>query len=344
MNLHAHAHAWGGLTNGRGTNADVRARYRALGYDLGITSNYFAPGEPAGASELTAYEQGFNLNKTHLMVLGTPRVEWLDMPFGESASQKQMRIDRIVRDGGLPIVLHPELRAGYTLRDLRRLTGYPAMEVVSHFGDALEYWDAALTAGRLVWAVGDDDAHNIADSNQVGRAWTMIAAPNTSRDAVLRAIRDGRTYAVQGRNGQATVKLVSLSTHGDTLIVRTGGSLATISFVGRGGRELGWSERTHDARFVLPRTEPYARVVVRSVWTTLYLNPIVRAEAGAPALLVAGVDDAATDVQRVTSLACLLLLLSALFTPGASRRSLDFVLPLPAARRQAIARRRRRAA
>lgn len=344
VNLHAHARAWGGLTNGRGSNADVQARYRAAGYDIGITSNYFDPAQVADTSEVTAYEQGFNLNKTHLLVLGTSRVDWADLPFVESASQKQMRIDRVLRDGGLPIVLHPELRDGYTAADLRQLTSYPALEVVSHFGDALAYWDDALTAGRLVWAVGDDDAHNIADSNQVGRAWTMVAAENTSRAAVLGAIRAGGTYAVKGRNGSASARLLSLTTRGDTLTVRTAGAPATILFLGRQGRELGRREATHEARFILARAEPYARVVVRAATTTLYLNPVVRTTEGLPAPMTARVDEAATGVQRVSAVACLLLLLAGLFQSGASRESSDRVMALPLIARSKRQRRRQRAA
>src|ERR1700760_4488404 len=42
VNLHAHTHAWLGLTNGHGSADDARARYRAMGYDAAPVSNYQA--------------------------------------------------------------------------------------------------------------------------------------------------------------------------------------------------------------------------------------------------------------------------------------------------------------
>ena len=283
-NLHAHVHAWGGLTNGRSTVAQTVANYREEGYDVAAVSNYQSIDAPPGA--LPVYEQGYSANKVHLLVIGAKRVDWWDYPLLEGANQKQDRIDRLNKEGALVVIVHPELRNGFSASDLQRLTGYSAFEVASHFGNAESRWDAALTAGRLSWAVGDDDTHDSANPRQTGRVWTMLAAASTKPSDLIDAIKSGHTYAVISLigYGYSDVMLRSLETRGDTIDVAVTGHPASITFVGQGGRLLKSIGHVVQAQYVLPPDQPYARVVVRTGAARLILNPIVRTRGGRPVM------------------------------------------------------------
>lgn len=281
-NLHAHAHAWGGVTNGRSTVAQTVATYRAEGYDVAAVSNYQSIDARPG--EVRVYEQGYSAHKAHLLVIGAKRVDWWDYPLLEGPNEKQDRIDRLRKHGALVAIVHPEMRNAFSASDMRRLTGYSAFEVVSHFGDAEPQWDAALSAGRLSWAIGDDDTHDSANPRQTGHVWTMLAAPSTSPTDVIDAIKSGHTYAVISRvgRGYSDVMLRSLETRGDTIDVAVAGHPASITFVGQGGRLLQSTGHVLTARYVLPPDQPYARVVVRTAAARLILNPIVRTRGGRP--------------------------------------------------------------
>lgn len=63
-------------------------------------------------------------------------------------------------------------------------------------GDSSYIWDLALEAGRPLTAIATDDSHY--PSFDIGDAWTMVRAPDRSRDAVVDALRAGQTYASTG--------------------------------------------------------------------------------------------------------------------------------------------------
>jgi hypothetical protein len=283
VNLHAHTRAWGGMTNGRSTPEETVSRYRAMGYDVAAISNYHQIAATK-AGELAVYEQGYNVFKSHILVVGARRVDWWDYPLFQGPSEKQDRIDRLHGEGALVILAHPELRLGFSGRDLQRLTGYEAIEVASHFGNAEGLWDAALSAGRFSAAVGGDDSHASQDPRQTGRVWTMIMAPSVAPRDIIRGIRDGATYVVQSSvpAAHADVALKSVETSGDTIRVSVDGADATVTFIGRGGRVLSVAEHTTAAQYVLPAGEPYARAVVETSCARLILNPVVRTSGGRP--------------------------------------------------------------
>jgi hypothetical protein len=309
VNLHAHSRAWAGLTNGRSTAQETVSRYRAMGYDVASVSNYNEIATTR-ASELAVYEQGYNLIKSHLLVVGAHHVDWWDYPIFQGVNEKQDRIDRLRGDGALVVVAHPELRLGFSTYDLERLTGYDAIEVASHFGNGERFWDAGLSAGRLSAALGGDDSHNSSDPRQTGHVWTMISAPSVAPADIIAAIRAGGTYVVVSSIGQgrADVALQRVETRGDTIEVSIDGEPATIRFIGQNGRALMVARNTRGARYVLPRDEPYARAVVETPRARLILNPVVRTPGGRPGALAAST----RGVAPVTLTAGLFLLVFSL--------------------------------
>ncbi len=283
VNLHAHARAWHGLTAGRETPAGLLARYRALGYDAAAVSQYEQVDTTQGG--LTVYEQGYGVQKTHLLVVGARAVDWLDFPLLETLDAKQYRIERLHRNADLVVLAHPHLRGGFSPSDLRHLGDYDAIEVASDFGNSEPEWDAALSAGRLAWAVGDDDTHNAGNPDLIGNAWTMLAAPSPSTHDVAAAIRAGENYTVVGRAGRADIALDSLTVVGDTIELSLCGMPATIRWIGQNERTLGETTDVTHSRLVLRPDEPYARAVVQTATTRLIFNPIVRTEGTRPRMV-----------------------------------------------------------
>jgi predicted metal-dependent phosphoesterase TrpH len=87
----------------------------------------------------------------------------------------QRVIDEIVKDGGIAILAHPHWRfSDYFSGEMaQKLENYTAIEIIN--GDlftgpghlATDVWDAALTAGKRVWATGNDDFHSVRDFQAV---------------------------------------------------------------------------------------------------------------------------------------------------------------------------------
>ena len=321
VNLHAHARAWSGLTNGRGSADDVLRSYRAMGYGAAPVSNYQAITRTTASDSnvLTVYEQGYNLRKVHFLAVGPRRVDWLDYPLLQGRDEEQHRIDRLRASAALVIIAHPRLRNALPDADLRALTGYTAIEIGSYASRDEEAWNVALDAGRPVWAVANDDTHSADAPNEAGEYWSMIAAPNVDAKSLKGALSAGRAYAVFGFGGEADIALRSLSIAGDTLSVVFDGAPADLRLVGTKGRVLGEETGRREARWVLPCDAPWVRVVARTTTTQLFLQPVLRSEDGAlPRRIEARVAIVPTVVRRVMALVLLFIAVVAWVSHGAA--------------------------
>ena len=94
-NLHAHGHAWGGVTNGAQSDDDVVRAYKARGYAVAGVSNYASIAAQHGVATLPLYEHGFNIAKAHQLAIGARGVEWLDFPLWQTVNQKQFILHRV---------------------------------------------------------------------------------------------------------------------------------------------------------------------------------------------------------------------------------------------------------
>ncbi len=99
-------------------------------------------------------------------------------------------------------------------------------------GDSSYVWDLALEAGMSMFAIATDDCHY--PGFDIGDAWTMVRAPERSRDAVLAALHAGHTYASSGP------VLHHVRRDGEALEVRCS-PCASVIFQSRW--ELGWGVR-----------------------------------------------------------------------------------------------------
>lgn len=155
--------------------------------------------------------------------------------------EDQRVIDKIVRQGGIAILAHPHWsEMGYWPEEkVTNLEGYTAIEIIN--GDvytgpghlSTDVWDAALTAGKRVWATGNDDFHSVRDYHN---AWNMVLARENTPEAILEALRQGSLYVSNG------AMFESLETDGEWIIARCHSDTIfdntdkTFRFIGEGGK------------------------------------------------------------------------------------------------------------
>lgn len=284
-NFHAHAVAWGGLTNGRQASKAVAARYRTLGYEIvGISDYHVSPTrQPRGV--FPVYEHGWNIQKAHRLVLGGGPVSYLDYPLGQNRHQRQHVLDRLRANAPLVAVAHPRLRSGHPAEVLPRLAGYDLLEVFNHFTPPADAeWDAALSAGHPVWLLANDDSHDIDGSDETGVSRTRVFSRDASSASVIDALRAGRAYGLHRALGPHALTLLSQRMRGDTFEVRVRGPLLALRVVGTNGvirAERVFRHATPMSEFVVRwparRDDTYLRAVAVGLdGALLYTNPAIR--------------------------------------------------------------------
>jgi hypothetical protein len=136
-------------------------------------------------------------------------------------------------------------------------------------------WDAALAAGRRLYAVAVDDAHHFQvfgpQYSNPGRGWVKARAAELSGKAIWAAIAAGDFYASTG------VELAEVTRGPRSLRVSIRGDRDfryTTRFLGRGGRVLEEGFEL-ESELVLPAGEPYVRAVVTdSMGRRAWVQPV----------------------------------------------------------------------
>ena len=300
-NFHAHGRAWNGLTNGRQSDQEIVDTYRSVGYTIPGVSNYQRIAAHQGIVTIPAYEHGYNIGKHHQLAIGAHAVDWFDFPLWQTLSDEQFVIDRVHAKADLVALTHPSVRDAYSGNDLRQLTGYELLEVVNGWDVMEDSWDAALSAGHLVWALANDDTHDLTDRGHTLVAWNMIGAATTSTPDVVAALRSGRTFAVlrtgeQPGPSDTIVPHVSVSDR--TLVVTRDGAPSTFQFVGQNGAIRKSVKHATSATYTFATNDPYMRTVIVSPDTTTFVNPVVRYDGFRTPAARAAVDPAGTWLAR----------------------------------------------
>jgi hypothetical protein len=300
-NFHAHGRPWGALTNGRQPDADIVRTYESFGYSVAGVSNYQHIAAAHGVPTIPIYEHGYNVVKRHQLAIGARSVTWFDFPLWQSLSNQQYVIDRVAATADLVALAHPYSRDAYALEDLRELTGYQLIEVANGPFQFEDSWDAALSAGRLVWGLGDDDTHDLTDGRRTGVAWTMINARSNDTADVVEALRAGRAYAVARTNDSASAietTLGSVTVRNGTLYVTCKGDPSMFIFVGQNGAVKKTVKGVTEASYEFAHDDSYIRTVIRSPRTTMFLNPVRRHDGTNTPPLAARVDVLGTWLFR----------------------------------------------
>jgi hypothetical protein len=292
--LHAHT------TNSDGELApDLLVKhYEWAGFDvLAITDHWVRTDERSTrkllvipSTELNA-TAGSSEDDAHVLALG---VEADPVPPDAFAPLQEV-VDWIRGNGGLPYLAHTYW-SGLRTEQWWQCEGLLGIEVwntgceleVSR-GDASVHWDEALELGVPLQGLATDDSHHPGFDS--GFAWTMVRAPERSREAVLEALAAGSFYASTGPS------IESVEVDGNAVEVRCSpaASVALVSVRHRGARanagRLGLCngatilERDHAGlitacRLERPPLAPFGRVVVSDTracraWT----NPLWTATA-----------------------------------------------------------------
>ena len=300
-NLHAHGRAWSGLTNGQQSDANVVQRYRDLGYDVPGVSDYQHIAAQHGIATMPIYEHGYNVIKRHQLAIGAHSVQWFDFLLWQSLSHQQYVIDRVKATADLVALAHPSTRDAYTPADVQHLTTYDLIEVVNGPFTAEAVWDAALSSGHPVWAVANDDTHDVNDPRRTAAAWNMVAAASSSTADVVNSLKAGRSYAVL-RTGavtsanQTVLSRVDVAEH--TLTVSVAGAQSTFTFIGQDGAVRKAVTNATEASYTLTSDDTYVRTVITAPEAVLFVNPVLRHDGDRLVARAAIVDLSLTWVVR----------------------------------------------
>jgi hypothetical protein len=311
-NMHAHGIAWGGLTSGRQPSETVVDTYRRMGYSVPGISNYHQIAAFNGVPTLPIYEHGYNILKRHQLAIGARSVDWFDFPLWQTLSHQQFVIDRVGARSDLVALAHPKTRDGYSNEDLSRLTGYHLLEVVNGIHRSESPWDAALSSGHAVWALANDDTHDLNDPDRTAVAWNMINAATASTPDVMQALRAGRTYAVMSlrTDNPIDTRLTALDVVSDgTVAVTLAGPPSTISFIGQNGALRKTVKNVMTAAYTFQAHDTYVRAVIESPHATMFLNPVMRNDGTASPAAAAAVNVTASWLSRIVFVGALAFLL-----------------------------------
>ena len=196
-NFHFHTREWYGLTAGSGnTTEQFWETYKKLNYDIPTISNYQSINDfnKDSAFYLPVYEHGFGIRKKHQILIGAERVLWIDYSLYQNVHHKQHIINLLRPDNAIVAIAHPDWENGYTLNDMAWLSNYDLIEVLDHNWRSIPHWDAALSAGRPVYILADDDAHDITDPYEIMRCATFIHAPEFTSAELIASLKGGRSY------------------------------------------------------------------------------------------------------------------------------------------------------
>lgn len=171
------------------------------------------PGE-----ELTDYEA------IHTTAMNVKRLIPIKYPFNPPAIEPgpddnrkvffmQKHVDSIRAIGGIPILNHPNFVSGVSAANIQQVDRLNMIELynghptVYNWGNEKhasmeQKWDSLLTAGKKVYGVSSDDAHDFKkwapkESNP-GRGWVMVKSEDLTPDAITNAMAVGDFYSSSG--------------------------------------------------------------------------------------------------------------------------------------------------
>ena len=324
-NFQIQSEAWFGITDGRkNTNEAIDSIYKLLDYDIIAISDYQKINRYGEERDeyIPVYEHGYGIYKNHHVMIGAERVVWKDYPIIHTIQHKQHMLNSLRSTAELIFIAHPKYTGGWIPEDMTWITNYDGIEVLNGFRVSLDHWDAALSAGKNMRILANDDAHDITNVNEVGRYATLIYSPVLHGDSIVSAMRAGRAfgadiYRVWGEPMEEKIikahnlpKLTKVEMSGDTLIVGVNKEAAEISFVGQNGILLDSVREVKEARYVIRESDTYVRTEIEFPnLTTYYLNPVIRYDGGDPWLHeMARIDPVRTWVLRIVGFATLIFI------------------------------------
>ena len=300
--FHCHSRKFFGITNGRKSKeVTIDSVYQALGYDQYGISDYMGINTHGSEREdyIPAYEHGYGLiRKTHQICIGAESVYRPDFPFMQNLNMKQHMINKLGERCRFVMPAHASFTKGYKVNDMIFLSNYRLLEVLNPYGNALEHWDKALSNGHRVYALGDDDTHDITKAQEVCHNLTMVNIPDLNPEHVYDALDKGLCYAVEFDNwfhfpmtlaekveqAHALPYLKRAQLVGDTLFIETSANkMQEVKFIGQEGQVLKTEEKVATAHYVIQPEDHYVRTQINvNGLQHFYLNPVTRQQTPEP--------------------------------------------------------------
>lgn len=297
-NFQVQSRAWIGITDGRkNSNEVIDSIYRFLLYDVITISDYQKINKYGNKNNtyIPVYEHGYGIFKNHQVLIGAKKILWTDYPLFQNIHHKQHILNLLGRTSDLIYIAHPKLRGAYSVNDMKYLSNYTGVEVLNYMRLSVEHWDAALSAGRCVTILGNDDAHDVFNPDEVGYRCTFINSSSLNGDSVINALRKGRAYGadiyrpvgepfqkkLKKAKNIAKVKQVNMS--GDTLCVEVDQKAGIFRFIGQDGKVKHVVENTKYAWYKISPGDTYIRTEIEFPnKTVFYLNPVIRYDGKDP--------------------------------------------------------------
>jgi hypothetical protein len=284
-------------SDGENTPDDVVRWYRSNGYQFVVITDHEYLTDTAALNAVFARDERF------LVIPGqevTGRAEGKPVHVNQIGAKKlvmpatlptifevlQRDVNLVHEAGAIAQINHPNFGWALTGADLARVENATLVEIwnghpqVNNLGgggtpSAEAMWDTALTAGKRLFAIADDDAHHfkpehLADpaSAAPNRGWIYVRAPKLTEADILAAIRRGDFYA---SNGVELTDIVSTPSSLTVSIKATTFSRYRTEFVGAGGKILAEST-ANPAVYQFKGNEQYVRARViesnaKMAWT-----------------------------------------------------------------------------
>nr|WP_294504688.1 CehA/McbA family metallohydrolase [uncultured Rhodopila sp.] len=287
-NLHTHSTR----SDGARAPADVCAAYREAGYDFLALSDHFMEKFGFPITDTRAFRTGrFTTligaevhapatelgDLWHILAIGLP-LDFKPTADGESGPALAARC---LAAGAFVTIAHPAWY-GLTIADAETIAGAHAVEVYNHTsavrtdrGDGWGLLDALLARGHRLTACATDDAHF--KCNDFFGGWMMVKADSLESEALLAALRDGRSYATQGP------EIHAIAVDGEDVVVECSPASSVI-LLGRGtAAAVVFGPDLRQARLKLDCLKPggYGRIVVTdAAGKRAWSQPFWPAEAG----------------------------------------------------------------
>ena len=268
--------------------------YRSLGYDIVTFSNHNEIIEhPYDASlQVNVYEQGYSPFKFHKLVFGSPSVRHWDPILPFLTSQKQFELDRLGKDADFIQINHPYRTNAFPRSQIEKLSGYQIMELDTHISTENEYWDWALTTGHYSFGLANDDLHHPERHWLTAIRCNFLNTPSGRYEDLKETLLGGCYYAMRVPNygdGDWEVKrqknrelpsVEGIGLDGNTLYLTLSQRADSIRVNGAEHRTLAMAIDTCAIRYILPETEPYARLTAFFPdGAVIYTNPFARYDA-----------------------------------------------------------------
>jgi predicted metal-dependent phosphoesterase TrpH len=290
-------------TDGRDVPYDVAKWYRENGYNFVVITDHEYITNVTPLNDLLGRTGSFLVisgqevtdrseeKPIHSNGLGLTRAI-MPSKLANKVASLQKNIDNIRAAGGIPQLNHPNFGWALSAAEIKQLKGLRLMEIYNGhpmvnnlgggpgFPSAEMIWDELLTSGMTIFAIGDDDVHQLHSKGEAiealpGQAWIYVRAAELTPSAILSAIDNGNFYASTG------VELADYSADKSEISIKvkaTNYSKYRVQFIGRGGALLQESPGPSSV-YKVKGSEGYVRVkVLESNGKIAWTQPIMLAK------------------------------------------------------------------